>query len=185
MKDKLKIAALILFSPLILLIVLIMIPVALIANIIDKPFKRRRLKRLKDDISTNWLPNKKYLYLRYHSNSKLAPFLDAEIKKYGEHIIALRWNEDKNNWDDSTWKDLNEKSDKTLFGDIHSDPDDIFEAMIAYIDPETKEFSENALEIFPTEPGKYAIENIENKVSKAEAEATIAMFVERSLKLWR
>lgn len=186
MKRILKIAALILFSPVIVLIVLIMIPISLVANLIDIPFRKRRLQRLKEDISTNWLPNKKYLYIRYHSNSELASFVDTDImEKYSEHIVAYRWNEDENKWDDSTWSGLSSHSDKTLFQDVHPDSDDAFDMMVTYIDPSTKEFSEECLELFPTGPGLFAIDNTENQVAQQEAEKTVADFVKESLSRWQ
>lgn len=68
---------------------------------------------------------------------------------------------------------------------IHPDPDDLIEVMVTYIDPDTKEFSDTCLGVFPTRPDIYALNHISEQVAEKEAKAVISQFVDRSLSLWR
>lgn len=45
-------------------------------NIVDAPFRARRLKRLRQSVKEEWLPDGRYLYIDYKLDGDLGGFIE-------------------------------------------------------------------------------------------------------------
>lgn len=99
-------------APFIVILLVIAIPLAAISSLIDIPLRSRRLRHINKEIVDLWLPNRKYIYIRYQSESKLAYFVDEIVRKH-EHIYTERWSKDESKWINN-WPKLDKTSSHDL-----------------------------------------------------------------------
>lgn len=85
--------------PFFVLLVIVLAPFALFFSLVRVPFAKRRIAKLNEIITSDWLPRKKYIYLNYDDDFPLVEFVERSlILKYGNHLIFDKWSAIDSEW---------------------------------------------------------------------------------------
>ncbi len=160
MKKILKVLLLIPLGILITALVVVMLPIAFIAHIVDKPFRKKRQEKLKLSIIENWLPARKYIYLQIDSDFPLANYARTEImNKFGDHIVVDEWSREQNAWTHNFPNSENRIS--AIVQDIIGDYDDEPGFKLLTVLPSTKTFDANqAILLSENDQGKISFNGL-------------------------
>lgn len=192
MKTLLKIGSWLLLSPLVLLVALLLlvaIPLALLAGVLDIPFRKRREEKLAASIKDKWLPRHKYIYMTYTAETALATFIEEDIlPKYGKYTIADKWSAAENTWTNG-WGEKYTRVDGYLVGML-GDCDGIIDVCIAAILPTTNyvESIPDMLHLY-SEADEVRVtfqkgNSADLKISQDDARKMIIEKIEASLEKW-
>lgn len=136
-----------LLMPFFVLLVIILAPFALFFSLVRIPFAKKRVTRLNEIIASDWLPNKKYVYIGFNDDLPITEFLERDvIPKYGSHMIFDKWSTANNEWVASEPDTYHRVT--AIWQDIASDFDGDPLVVVAVLTPKQTKLTESAISVY-------------------------------------
>ncbi len=170
---------------LVILLLPIIIPllvISIIGSIIDVPFAKKRKRQIEELPEKLFLPNKRYAYIQYATDSPLSSWIEKEvIDKYGSKLVVDRWNQEEFNWQEPSWDGIDKKTGSLLVGELSPDCEGLAIFYAVGIDPETKHFdTDNELYLFgPPGEEQYTANHEDKEYSEIEVKQLIKSHIKK------
>ena len=112
-------------------LLIVAIPLAAIAGLIDWPITSRNVAKIKQRLQKEWLPDQKFALLAYKDSSAFKDYFEKKlIPKYEKHLVIFDW--DRMQAIDDKYTNLADKIDNYIIRDY----DGVFEETLVVIDKE-------------------------------------------------
>lgn len=187
MKSILEKILLILIAPVgiafIIALGVILVPVIIVTEIIDAPFKKKRMAALNELIARDWAPRKKYIYIHYYDDFSLAGFVEDELLvRYKDHIIWDKWSSAQS---EATHSEENHKEFSCIDTDIIGNYDGDSMLAIVMIRPDRLiSASEEVLDFYESDEKGHLMRHGVS-MSQETAKEVIILEIEKCLAAWK
>ena len=174
--NTLKTVGKILLVILLLPIIIPLLLISIVGSIIDIPFARKRKAQIAELPSKLFLPNKRFAYVQYATDSPLSSWIEKEVvDKYRNKLVVDRWNQEEFNWQKQSWDKIDKKTSRLLVGELSPDCDGLAFFFAVGINPETKLFdTDNELYLFgPPSDERYTANHEDKEYSETEVKRLI------------
>jgi 6-pyruvoyl-tetrahydropterin synthase len=171
--------------PFFILLVIILMPFALFFSLARWPFAKRRIVRLKEIITEDWLPRKKYIYIGYNDDLPITKHIEQEIlPKYKDHVIYDKWSSKDNKWEKSEPDTHNRVT--TIWQDIASDFDGEAICILAVLTPKQNQITKETLDVYYFNYTKDGLVFLEGReLSLGDAEKKIDNDIKAGVASWK